>query len=333
MSRSRLALTLIAAVTFGFIILMIVVAVNDEDKPPPVIVKVDGPDADSDTDRVLTVPQADLTEARSGAPDIGTKDETPPGAPVGDLDAAKRAADEVRRTKLPLPVAGATAGFAGCRSTFVANQSSRRGVRPTMQTAHYTVSPNRPGWSDVNAIIGLFDRPSSQASSHFVIDSEGHCAYIVPIEAKAWTQAAGNPFSVSYEIVATGKEAKYLAPAGMAKLTAVTREVARRTGIPLRRGRVAGCAPTRTGIVEHRDWGLCGGGHVDISPFPINSIVAQITSGAKPLTASQRKACDLLNFHRKRAHEIGRWYPSRAARAKMLEKQIPAGRCPNRYRS
>jgi N-acetyl-anhydromuramyl-L-alanine amidase AmpD len=62
---------------------------------------------------------------------------------------------------------------------------------------HYTVSPNRVGWSDVNAVVAEFANPAFQASSNYVIDGEGHCAYIVRESDKAWTQAAANPFAIS----------------------------------------------------------------------------------------------------------------------------------------
>jgi N-acetyl-anhydromuramyl-L-alanine amidase AmpD len=114
-----------------------------------------------------------------------------------------------------LPTAGASAGFQGCATRFVRNQSGRGGIRPQWQVWHYTVSHNVPGWADVNSVVALFDRASSQASSNFVIDAEGHCAYIVPIEAKAWTQAAGNPFSISYEIVDYGNEPAYMGVGGV----------------------------------------------------------------------------------------------------------------------
>lgn len=279
----------------GIVLILAVVAAylvfatgGEENKPSATLtVPVDGLDAGKTPDRTIKVPKP-VVAATDVRLEDKLADETPTGAPAPLLADAKAAADRIAATKKPLPTAGATSGFAGCRTSFVQNQSSRRGVRPTVQTLHYTVSPNRPGWSDVDAVVALFNRSSSQASSHFVIDSEGHCAYIVPIEAKAWTQAAGNPFSVSYEIIATGKESQYLAPAGMAKLRSVARAVSKRTGIPMRQGRVSGCVPSRTGIVQHKDWGICGGGHVDVTPFSIDRIVAQVIAGS-----DCSRACDL----------------------------------------
>ena len=322
----------VAIIAVAAFALGIAVAPNPKDKPAETLtVSVDGLDAGKAPDRTIEVPATAVAQA---APTIETQLNAPPAAtPEAQLDAAQEAAAEIRDTQKPLPTAGATAGFAGCRTSFVRNQSSRRGVRPQDQVLHYTVSPNVRGWADVNAVVALFNRTSAQASSHFVIDSEGHCAYIVPIEAKAWTQAAGNPFSVSYEIIATGREPVYLAPPGMAKLRSVMREVSRRTGIPMRAGAIGGCAPRRTGIVQHKDFGLCGGGHVDITPFKSRSVITQLIGGGVQLTPVQQQACNRLNFHRRRAHKIGRWFPARIARARELKKQIPKGGCPSQFKA
>jgi hypothetical protein len=236
-------------------------------------------------------------------------DETPPlaeQAAPGELTAAQQAAARVKATQDPLPTAGASAGFRGCVTRFVRNQSSRRGVRPQLQVLHYTVSPNRAGWSDVNAVVALFDRSSSQASSTFVIDAEGHCAYIVPIEAKAWTQAAGNPLSVSYEVINSGREAAFMATAGYARLRDVMRQVSARTGIPMRAGSVY---PLRAGIVQHKDGGLAWGGHVDVTPFAKGQIIRVLVAApsSAPNTALERARCGALRHHRRAVHAGARW--------------------------
>jgi hypothetical protein len=117
--------------------------------------------------------------------------ETPAGMTQEQIDAAARAAEVIKTTLPPLPTAGATAEVPGCRTEFIHSYSSRHGVRPTIFTLHLTVSHNVPGWADVNAIVNLFAHES--ASSHFILDNDNppHCAYIVPLEQKAWTQAAG----------------------------------------------------------------------------------------------------------------------------------------------
>lgn len=307
MSKSmvRAGIAGLVIVALGVIVVLLTSGGEKAKAPAAVTVPVDGLDAGKAPDRTIVVPKATVAitalrlEADLQAP--------PPGTPPADLSAVKRAEQKNVQTTTALPTAGATAGFAGCRTSFVRNQSSRRGVRPTLQVDHYTVSPNVTGWADVNAVVALFDRSSSQASSHFVIDAEGHCAYIVPIEAKSWTEAAGNSFSVGYEIIATGRERVYLPPAGLRKLAAVQKEVARRIGIPMRLGAVSSCSPTRSGIVQHKDFGICGGGHVDISPFSIGSVVQATIAlvGGKPVTAANRRTCAKVNAWRRAGRPRG----------------------------
>jgi hypothetical protein len=207
--------------------------------------------------------------------------ETPAGMTQAQIDAAAKAAEGIKTTLPGLPTAGATAEVPGCRTEFIHSYSSRHGVRPTIFTLHLTVSHNVRGWGDVNAIVNLFAH--EEASSNFVLDGEGHCAYIVPIEQKAWTQAGGNPFSISVEVIDYGNESVYLAPPGMKQLRVIARWVNKHAGIPIRLGKVSGsCTPIRSGFVQHFDWGVCGGGHVDIRPFPVPQIVAYLAAGSKP---------------------------------------------------
>lgn len=240
--------------------------------------------------------------ARSQAGDHDqAKDETPAGAPLEELKQAQDQRDKIRATQPALPTAGASAGFPGCVTRFVGNQSSRNGVRPQQIWNHYTVSPNRPGWGDVWGIVAYFDRRSVGASSHFVIDAEGHCAYIVPIEAKSWTQAAANPIAISIEIINSGSEPRLMGPAGYAKLAQVHREIGRRTGIPMRRGIVRGCSSARSGIVQHLDGGTCAGGHHDITPYSIAEVVklaASSSSGPVSYRRGQTKPERLITDRR-----------------------------------
>jgi hypothetical protein len=211
----------------------------------------------------------------------GLKDQTPTGMSQEQINAAIKAAEGIKKTLPGLPTGGATVEVPGCRTEFINSYSSRHGVRPTIFTLHLTVSRNVPGWSDVNAIVNLFAH--EEASSNFVLDGEGHCAYIVPIEQKAWTQAAGNPFSISVEVIDTGTESVYLQPAGMRQLRVIARFVNKQAGIPIRLGQVSSsCTPVRSGFVQHFDWGICGGGHVDIRPFPVPQIVKYLAAGSRP---------------------------------------------------
>jgi hypothetical protein len=257
----------------------------------------------------------------------GLKTETPAGISPQQLAAVQQAVAQTKATLPPLPTGGATAGVPGCRTEFVINQSSRHGVRPTEFVLHYTVSPNVAGWGDVNSVVNLFNHSSAQASSNFVLDGEGHCAYIVPLEAKAWTQAAANPFSVSVEVIDTGRESTYIAPAGLKQLRVIARTVSARTGIPLRRGRVSNCQPVVSGIVNHDDFGICGGGHVDITPFSVGTVVKQIAAGARPSKKSvwirHRKAVHLTYVAQCPRHHRGTAQCSELrARARALDRLI-----------
>lgn len=277
---------------------------NGDGKPDrvSVTVKVDTLDKSPDKDKTIIVPKAAVEQAEKSlsgeinppgpldqhdADHTDLRDETPEGAPASVLENNTEKIQENRETTAALPTAGATGGFVGCRTQFVVNQSSRRGVRPTVQVLHYTVSPNRPGWSDVNAITSFFNQSRTQASSHFIIDSEGHCAYIVPIESKAWANAGGNAYSVQYEVINSGSERVFMASAGYAKLRSVMLEVSRRTGIPMRQGKITGCAPSRSGNVQHADGGVCWGGHHDIGPFSLAAVLSHVQ------TSSCNRACDV----------------------------------------
>lgn len=277
--------------------------------------------ADNEPTKTLTVPQpvilqtAGVLERELLLP--------PPGVTQQQLDDAAAAERRISLNKQPLPTAGATAGIPGCVSKFVRNQSSRRGVRPSQYWLHYTVSPNRPGWSDVNAIVGLFDRSSFQASSNFVIDAEGHCAYIVPIEAKAWTQAAANPFAISFEVINTGSESAYLQTPGYDKLRSVLRELRTRTGIPLRRGSFVQCHPTSSGIVQHKDGGICSGGHHDISPFSVPQVISIVSAPiVKPVSTHARQQCNELNSYRRDINNGAKLPASKMKRFYALRRSL-----------
>lgn len=241
--------------------------------------------------------------------------ENPLGLPLeqrlADALRSERAAQATTRgpDEVPASVPLAAPAQAGCRTALVRNQSSRNGARPALLVLHYTVSSERPGWSDVNAIVSWFDDPRSQASSHYVIDREGHCALLVPETAKAWTQAAFNPWSISVEAIGTGREPDYLDGAGLRKLATVFADAAERWGIPVRRGAVSGCRVVRSGIVDHDQLGACGGGHHDIRPYSVDKVVAAIRAeverrkqASRPvkLTKVERREARLRCYHRRR---------------------------------
>lgn len=230
---------------------------------------------------------------------------------LADALRSERAAQQTTSgpDEVPASVPLAAPSQPGCVTRPVRNYGSRNGARPALLVLHYTVSPERPGWGDVDAIVRWFSDPRSQASSHYVIDREGHCALLVPETAKAWTQAAYNPWAVSVEAIGTGREPDYLDGAGLRRLAQVFAEAARRWGIPIQQGRVAGCRVVRAGIVDHRQLGACGGGHRDIHPYPVGPVIEAIrraaaaqaaASGPVKLTAVERRDARLRCYHRRR---------------------------------
>jgi hypothetical protein len=247
---------------------------DGDQRPDTIIVELGGPQPG---EQVITVPAPALEQAQRS--DLGDheqlRSENPPGATPAQLDAAEQQQEALAANdQLPIVTPLAAPSQRGCRTRLVQNHSSRRGVRPRLFVVHYTVSPNRPGWSDVDAITALFDRPAFAASSTYIVDSEGNCAYIVRESDKPWTQAAFNPVSISVEVINTGREGRLLAPTGLAKLGRVCADATRRWEIPIQVGAVAGGRVTRAGIVTHQMLGPVGGGHVDISPYALQPIVA-----------------------------------------------------------
>jgi hypothetical protein len=133
-----------------------------------------------------------------------------------------------------------------------------------------------------------------------LIDAEGHCYFQVPLGKKAWTIGNLNSETVNIEVIGTGKERTYPAgTAGAEKLRSVVRELGRIYSIPLRLGATDGrCNVTRTGIITHWMGGVCSGGHIDIKPFSITRVVADI---ARPhVSSSDRRDCRRVHAYRLR---------------------------------
>lgn len=220
----------------------------------------------------ITVPKAVIENPARVAPDLaeGLHDESPAGTPPAQIDAADRAAERIQATDpLPLSFPLASTSYAGCKTRFVRNQSSRNGVTPQQFWVHYTA-----GGGTVDTITALFDRASFQASSNFVHDRQGHCNYIVPTYRKAWTQAGANPFAISTEVINTGSQKPFMTKRGYRQLGRTIARVNHQfPSVRLQTGRVSGCRPTRSGIVTHWMGGQCSGGHVDIRPFVLTPVI------------------------------------------------------------
>ncbi len=328
LTKLRAALAALLAV-LGVVVVLTITDDNHDGRPDraTITITVDGPAAGRAPDTTVTAPSSAVAQAKAGVDDhADARNETPDGVKPAVIEAGREQQDRLAATdQLPVVSPLAAPEQAGCASRFVRNYSSRRGVRPRLLVVHYTVSPNRPGWDDVNAIVSLFDRASFQASSNYVIDAEGHCAYIVRESDKAWTQATFNPVAISVEVINTGSEPRFMDPAGYAKLGRVFADAAKRWDIQIRRGSVSGCTVTRSGIVDHNTLGACGGGHADITPYPLQPVIDAIAAaagGAKPTSATDRRRCGALAYHRHTARTKGFWTPSRARRARYLRHAL-----------
>ena len=256
--------------------------------------------------KTIAVPEAAVQQAEAGLDTHeDARSENPPGVTPQELDAADQQQDGFAASDaLPAVTPDAAPSQEGCTTQLVQNYSSRHGVAPRLFVLHYTVSPNRTGWSDVNAVVSLFDRVSFQASSNYVIDGEGNCKYIVRESDKAWTQAAANPVSISVEVINSGHEAVYADAPGLRKIAQVAHDAMKRWNIPVQIGQVRGCTVVRPGLIDHLTLGACGGGHHDISPYSVAPVLAAIqavgaplrTIAALPPTTASNAKCSIQNL-------------------------------------
>lgn len=153
---------------------------------------------------------------------------------------------------------------------FTQNQSSREGAKPTLIVIHGTVSHNRLGLSDLQAIGTWFQNPDAQASSHVCTDNEGNSAIYVRPEHKAWHCAAFNRISLGIEQIMPGVD-------GAEVTTDLYKETARwvarwskRFSIPIQTAQVHNAWVTRPGVIRHSSLGVLGGGHNDPGLYDMN---------------------------------------------------------------
>jgi hypothetical protein len=242
------------------------------------------------------------------------------------------AAASPKAPRISGPVPDASPSQAGCAYRRInANYSFRSGVRPSIIVLHYTVSGNRTGVGDVNAIWAFFNSSSTGASSNYVIDNEGHCLYMVAESLKAWAQAGFNSATAcSIEVINTGSEPTYIGPyhgAGEMALARVIHDCAARWHIPLRRASIGSTYVRSAGVTDHASLGSFGGGHSDIGryrSFMVDRAIAEARELDRPaVPARARTNCSELN--RIRAYvraRGGHWshHPKRRARAEQLKR-------------
>lgn len=156
----------------------------------------------------------------------------------------------------------------------VCNQSARdSGAKIQLLVLHSTESHNRPGDSDLAAIAAYFDNPGAQASSHVVIDGDGHSARCVSDDRKAWTCAGFNSVSLNVEQIGIAAEGDW----PKTELDECARWLARwsiKHDVPLQRGEVSGSRVVKPGVVTHKQLGAIGGGHVDPGDaYPVGKVI------------------------------------------------------------
>lgn len=312
MPLPRLLALLVAIVaTLG---VTIAIVDSDEDaRPEKITVTLGGPGRAQ-----VTVPVTELDE-HADEPHHGAR--TQPAVPRAVRAATQRAAKRTTTGSDDVPQQATLAAPSqrGCTTKLVRNFSGRRGARPALLVAHYTVSPNRPGWGDVNGIVSYFDQARSQASSTYVIDNEGHCAFIVSELNKPWTQGYFNPWSISIEFINSGREATLAGTAGLAKGAQVFADAGKRWGIPMRRAIVDGCRIVRSGIIDHNALD-CGNSHHDVSPYALQPLIDAAAAAAAPrITATDRATCAKLNAWRNAGRPPGQPDADAVRRRKALE--------------
>jgi N-acetylmuramoyl-L-alanine amidase len=286
-ANRAIALTLAGTLLTGGTLAIVIDADGPDGPTPPVTFtyKVNAAAGDGLPTRTVAVQRAVVDSARAALDEhLDLRDETPEGVPDRQLDAIDEAVDEAVAED-PLVEGGATSQQRGCRTRFVANQSSRGGVRPTVGVLHRTVMRNMAGELDLNALDGLASRASSQVSWHYAIDEDGNCHYNVPEDRKAWTAAAFNPFGIQIENNNFGTEPALMKEAGYRKLALVVHDISERWGIPLRKGAVFNCVPVRSGWIDHRMLGICGGGHIDLLPYDFDAVLEKVLRYTRELDA------------------------------------------------
>jgi N-acetyl-anhydromuramyl-L-alanine amidase AmpD len=274
--------------------------------PAPVVADTDH-QFERDEQAEAAKSKADL----AGNPDVheDAVDETPPGVSPDAIATGRKFEAHQAATQLSTPAQPVGAQNYSCRAHPVANQSGLNGKRVGV-ALHFTVG------GTIESVWQLFNRPSFGASSNYGISLTGRCEQWVPDSRKAWAQLTANSAYISIEITTNDLSRALRAIGAPAKLVDPT-----------------GCN-WLAGVTDHNRL-ECGNSHWDVGEhFPWDVFMRQVRAGSAttPLTTPQKHACDLLNYHRRRAHQVGRWYPSRSRRANELKRQIPTGRCLSKYR-
>ena len=198
----------------------------------------------------------------------------------------------------------------------VGNQSSRNGTAVKLIVLHTTESHDRPGLGDIQAIIGWFDNPRSQASSHVVNDKEGNDARLVADERKAWTCASYNPQSLNLEQIAW---ARYSRTEWLTKRHAQLRNTAEWIAYWSKAHAIPLMHSTVHGVCQHRD--VSGpGGHTDCGQeYPFDYVLAL----AREIAAQGQETPRERKWRRSLRIQVSRLARLRAGR-RLLRRGSPA---------
>jgi hypothetical protein len=227
-----------------------------------------------------------------------------------DMEPNVRGKDNTKVAHYDGPLA--TPHWPGCETHFLPTNWSERTSSVRALAEHYTAGLNLPGKADMNGLLAYASLRTAGVSWHFLIDAEGHCYYMVPVSKKAWTIGNLNSQTVNIETIGTGREGTFpAAPAGQFKLYVVSRRILKVFGLPAQLGAVNGsCGVTRPGIITHWMGGPCSGGHIDIKPYSIEALAANIAAFSKrgSISKSARAKCTELNTLRRRSASYHRRY-------------------------
>lgn len=124
--------------------------------------------------------------------------------------------------------------------------------------------------------------PDADVSSHFVVAKDGRIAQMLDTNSKAWTQKAGNPYSISIEN--EGYETTPLTPQQIEANARILAKAHQVHGIPLQlTGRVGtrGLGHHSMGAESGVDWGhsLCPGGIIKAQKPAILARAIQLVNG------------------------------------------------------
>lgn len=300
--RALLVLAAIAVLAIlGGLFALIAGIGDDEPKPPPAkTVTLGGPGH-----KTVTLPPA----AQAIVKDAQADDSKPPPASgVGDTESNLNAPDPPPavidasqdlqppgQPDVPANVPLAAANVQGCTTRLVRNYSSRRGAPVLLGVIHWTGSRPTPGSPASGlAIVSWFDQPAAQASSNEITDQDGRCWLTVAESQKPWTNAQYNPWSVTVEIVNQGVQPLFQNTRARGAVLGLMRGWHARWKLPYRRAVVTqnGCRVVRSGFIDHKALGSCGGGHPDVGAFNLDALIREAAQ-ADNCTAKCRRAQDL----------------------------------------